>query len=135
MKEQASIRWQAAINEMSGGSQAGLRRRKRQPIVGLDFAGGGKRDGKGKGMQFGGKGRMSPMQIIMAAINAVKGGGDGFNSNNCNNSKGGIIGGKGGKDSDKGCYNCGGNRMAREWPQPKKETRECYKCGEFGHLA
>ena len=71
-----------------------------QPTTDLDYAGKGKGDGEGKGkgegMQFGGKGRMNPMQMMMAAINANKGGGKGFNNkNNYNNSnKGGIKGGK-----------------------------------------
>ena len=44
-------------------------------------------------MQFGGKGTMNPIQMMMAAINAAKGGGKGLNSNNYNNdnnSQGGI---------------------------------------------
>ena len=78
--------------------------------VDLDFA--GKSKGKGKGMQFGGKGSMSPMQMVMAAINAMKGGGKGFNNNSSNNNtKGGFEGGNGGKDSGKGCFNCVGNRQ------------------------
>ena len=52
-----------------------------------------------------------------------------------NNTKGGIKGGEGGKDSGKGCYNWGGNHLATDCPQPEKETRECYKCGKTGHLA
>ena len=77
-------------------------------------------------MQFSGKGGMTPMQTMMAAINATTGGGKGFNNYN-NDNKGGIKGGgKGGKDSGgRGCYNCGGNHLARDCPHPKKETREC----------
>jgi hypothetical protein len=71
----------------------------------------------------------------------MKGTGKGFhsynNNNNNNNNKVGFKGGgKGGKESGgKGCYNCGGNHLARDCPQPKRETRECYKCGKTGHLA
>ena len=56
---------------------------------------------------------MNPMQITMAAINAMKGGGEGcINKKHYNNNKGGIKGEKGEKDSGKGCCNCGGNHLA-----------------------
>ena len=52
-----------------------------QPTTDLDFAGKGKADAKGKGkgntMQLGGKGVLNPMQMMMAAISAMKGGGTG----------------------------------------------------------
>ena len=65
--------------------------------------GDGKGKGKGKGMHFGGKGMMSPMQMMITTINAMKGGGTRFN----NNSKGGIKGGGtvGKESGGKGCYN------------------------------
>ena len=70
--------------------------------VDLDFA--GKGEGKGKASQFGGNGVMNPMQMTMAAINAMKGGGKGYSNANSGITKEGI---KGGKDSGRGCYNCG----------------------------
>ena len=111
-----------------------------QPTTDLNFVEKGNGDAKGTGkctgMLFGGEGEMSPMQMMMAAINATKGGGKGFNNNShYNNNKEGIKGGKGGEDPGKGCYNCGGSHPARDCPHPKKETRECYKYGNTGHLA
>ena len=44
-----------------------------QSIVDLDFAEGGKGKEKSKDMQFGGRRNMSPIQMMLAAINAIKG--------------------------------------------------------------
>ena len=101
------------------GTQVGLHGRNRHnplPILTLQEE---EKAKKRQGVQFGGKGS----RPMMSAINATKGGGKGFN-NSYYNIKGRMKGRKAGKDSGKGCYNCGGNHVVREWPQPKKETRE-----------
>ena len=72
-----------------------------QDSIDFEFAvkrnGHGKGKGPGNGMQFGVEGVRRPMQTMMAAISAMKGGATGLN-NKCNNPNGGIKGGKGGKD-------------------------------------
>ena len=78
---------------------------------------------------------MDPMQMIMAGINAMTGGGKDFNNSNRYNSnnryaKGGT---KGGSDSEKMCYNRGkAGHMDRDRPYLDKESGEWYNCDKTG---
>ena len=78
-------------------------------------------------MQFGGKGVTNPLQMIMAGIDAAMGGFKGFSIVSSGDTK---VEAKGGKDSGKGCYNCGkAGNIARGCPYPKEESRACHMHG------